>query len=133
MLTAVDTNMVFDLFKSESSFHVGARQRLARASARGDVIICDVVYAELVPEFGEDRARLDFALREFNVTVSPIDTDIAYEAGRRFDLYHHAGGPRTRIIADFLIGAHALMRADYFLTRDRRFFATYFPELRGDV
>ena len=133
MLTAADANVMFDLFKARSPFHDEAMQWLDRASARGDVMICDVVYAELVPEFRGDRARLDEALRRINVVVSPIDTDIAYEAGRRFDLYHRAGGPRTRIIADFLIGAHALMRADYFLTRDRRFFATYFPELRGDV
>ena len=38
--------------------------------------------------------------------------------------------PRTRIVADFLIGAHAVAAADRFLTRDRGFYASYFAELK---
>ena len=43
--------------------------------------------------------------------------------------YRRSGGPRERIISDFLIGAHAAAEADTFLTRDRGFYAKYFPEL----
>ena len=92
--------------------------------------MCDVVYAELAPAFAS-RTALDDALRDIGATLSPIDSSIAHEAGLRWKRYRSAGGPRQRIITDFLIGAHALSAADAFLTRDRGFFSSYFPELRG--
>ena len=73
---------------------------------------------------------MDSALHLIGATVSPIDTDIAYIAGLRWGQYRRAGGPRTRILADFLIGAHAIAAAGAFLTRDRGFYSTYFPELQ---
>ena len=94
----------------------------------GSILVCDLVYAEMVPFFG-NQTDLDGALRSINATLSPIDSSIAYEAGLRWMRYRRAGGPRERIIADFLIGAHALAEADSLLTRDRGFYGTYFPEL----
>ncbi len=129
MITAVDTNVLLDLFLSKSPFHAESRNKLAVAYSSGAIVICDIVYAELVPRFGE-RAALDSVLGEVNVLVTPIDTAIAYEAGLRWMRYRQSGGPRARILSDFLIGAHALTTADTFLTRDRRFYETYFPELQ---
>jgi predicted nucleic acid-binding protein len=34
-----------------------------------------------------------------------------------------------RIITDFLIGAHAMAKAERFMTRDRGFYQSYFPDL----
>ena len=130
MITAVDTSVLLDVFLPDETHGPQSRELLRSAYDRGAILVCDVVYAELVPAFGI-RAILDQTLREINVTISPIDTSIAYEAGLRWSRYRHAGGPRGRIISDFLIGAHAAARADVFLTRDRGFYATYFPELQG--
>ena len=130
MITAVDTNVLLDLFRTDSPFHSRSREWLRRAYDRGAVIVCDLVYAELVPAF-PSRISLDAALREIGAALSPVDSSIAYEAGLRWKQYRASGGPRERIITDFLIGAHALATADSFLTRDLGVYSAYFPELRG--
>ena len=130
MITAVDTNVFLDLFRTDSPFHSRSREWLRRAYDRGAVIVCDLVYAELVPAF-PSRISLDAALREIGAALSPVDSSIAYEAGLRWKQYRASGGPRERIITDFLIGAHALATADSFLTRDLGVYSAYFPELRG--
>lgn len=128
MITAVDTNILLDVFHLDSLHGLPSTEALRDAYDRGAIVVCDVVYAELVPAF-KDRDALDGALREIGARSSPIDTEISYEAGIRWMRYRSAGGPRDRIITDFLIGAHALVSADAFLTRDRGFYGTYFPEL----
>ena len=130
MITSIDSNILFDLFRTDSPHHARSLASLRNAYDRGAVVVCDIVYAELVPRFGECKA-LDAALQEINVTLSPSNASIACEAGVRWMRYRQAGGPRKRIITDFLIGAHALVAADVFLTRDRGFYSTYFPELEG--
>ena len=128
MITAVDTSVLLDIFLPDDQHGEQSKQRLRAAYDAGAIIVCDIVYAELAAMF-RDRAALDGALQAINVSASPISTSIAYEAGLRWKRYREAGGPRKRIISDFLIGAHAALAADAFLTRDRGFFSTYFPEL----
>ena len=45
------------------------------------------------------------------------------------DRYRKAGGKRLRLIADFLIGAHAAMRATRLATKDDGFFRAQFRKL----
>ena len=129
-MTAVDTSVLLDVFLADERHGEQSKEWLRAAYDAGAIIVCDIVYAELTPAF-RDRAALDGALREINAKTSPINTAIAHEAGRRWIRYRQAAGPRKRIISDFLIGAHALAAAEAFLTRDRGFHATYFPELKN--
>ena len=129
MITAVDTSVLLDVFLPDEKFGEQSREWLRTAYDAGAILVSDIVYAELVPAFREKPA-LDHALIEINAQVSSLNTAMAYEAGLRWWRYRQAGGPRERIITDFLIGAHAASVAETFITRDRGFYETYFPELK---
>ena len=128
MITAVDTNILLDVFLPDKKFAAVSSKLLKIAYNEGALIICDIVYAELVPQF-ENRDMLDRTLEQINVTISSLDVNIAFLAGEKWGIYRKSGGERKRIITDFLIGAHSSMKADRFLTRDRGFYRSYFPQL----
>jgi predicted nucleic acid-binding protein len=129
MITAVDTNVLLDIFLPDKKYAEESGRLLKTAYNEGALLICNIVYAELVPQF-KGRSLLDATLATLNVTVSSIDLDIAFLAGEKWELYRRSGGKRQRIITDFLVGAHATLKADRFLTRDRGFYRSYFPELK---
>ena len=61
MITAVDTNILLDVFMPDKKFAPDSSKLLKSAYDEGALIICDIVYAELVPQFGE-RSILDSTL-----------------------------------------------------------------------
>ncbi len=63
MITSVDTNVLLDVFVSTAPHHSQSQKWLIDAYDRGAILVCDVVYAELVPAFG-DRTSLDNALAQ---------------------------------------------------------------------
>jgi predicted nucleic acid-binding protein len=128
MISAVDTNVLLDVFLPDKRFAEQSAGLLKVAYDEGALLICEIVYAELVPQFN-DRHTLDSALATLNITISPSSPDVAFLAGERWGQYRKAGGARKRIVTDFLIGAHAAIKAERFLTRDRGLYKSYFEEL----
>jgi len=83
MITAVDTNILLDIFLPDKKYADRSLALLRQAYDEGALVICEIVYAEIVPQF-HDRALLDNTLARINVILSSLDSDIAYLAGEKW-------------------------------------------------
>jgi predicted nucleic acid-binding protein len=128
MITAVDTSILLDLFTADATFGARSKDALRRCIREGRVVACEAVFAEVACAF-PNREEAKGAMQELGVEFEPLDINAALLAGEAFRAYRARGGRRERVIADFLIGAHAQERSYRLLTRDRGFHRTYFADL----
>jgi len=128
VITAVDTNVLRDFFTADPTFSDVSTAALRMALQEGQLVSCDIVWAESCAAFPSSESATD-AMRRLGVVFSPVDAETAGAAGDAWRSYRRHGGKRDRLLADFLIGAHTMRRADRLLTRDRAFYRTYFKRL----
>jgi predicted nucleic acid-binding protein len=129
MITAIDTNILIDVFGADPLFGQSSAQLLKACSQRGSLIACDVVWTETATMFPSQKKFLE-AMDILGVVFSSLTKPTTLVAAHAWRDYRASGGKRERVIADFLIGAHAKVQADQFLTRDRGFYRKYFNSLR---
>jgi hypothetical protein len=125
LITAVDTSVLIDVFTNDPGHAVESLERLRSAAALGSLIACPIVWAEVRGSF-LDSARMEAVLAAATIGFDPFDRDCAELAGAMWRDYRRSGGSRSRLAADFLIGAHAQVRGGRLLTRDRGFYRRYF-------
>jgi hypothetical protein len=128
MRTAIDSSVLLAIFNAEADA-ISWLELLMEARRQGRLLICDVVYAEIAPAFAS-QADLDEALRKLGVALEAVGPAAAWRAGITFRQYRVEGGPRTRMIPDFLIAAHARLQADQIAAKDRGYLRRYFSDLR---
>lgn len=128
MITAIDTNILLDILIPNEDFYEASASALQDAADEGALAIGDIVYAELCIHF-ETQRECDAFLDSNQIRVQALTREASFLASRAWRTYRRQGGKRTRILADFLIGAHARIQATRLLSRDRGFYHKMFPSL----
>lgn len=135
MKTALDSNILSSLWSAEPSAP-RVKQQLVEARAMGSIVICAPVYIELAAHPLVSPGLVDRLLHEEDIVVEfLLDEAVWRKAAERFSAYAQrrrasGGTSPKRLLPDFLIAAHALLRADHLLTLDAGRYSQDFPELR---
>ena len=110
-------------------------RKSARHRHRGTLIAAAPVFAELIAAPGRSETFVGSFFEETGIGVDwELTEQIWRLAGRSFQAYaerrrkQHDAGAR-RILADFVIGAHAVANGYRLLTLDDRLYRTAFPTL----
>ena len=153
MITAVDTNIILDVLIPGEPFGESSKELLYRHLSKGNLILCEVVFAELAARFPSEEELASFLADTRMILVYSNEKSL-YMAGSRWAEYARKSAKnlfscskcghafettcpqckavltkRLHVLADFLIGTHALVQADCILSRDLGVYKTYFSDL----
>jgi len=129
MISAVDSSVILDILSGSPEEAARSLAAIRTASLEGKLIVCESVVAEIRPAF-EESAQFDEFMDDWGLEFVPSSLESSCVAGETLRrLLDRRRERRGRIVADFLIGAHAQVHADRLLARDRGYLRDYFTGL----
>ena len=127
-MIAADSSVLIDLIGGGDG-SLAAASAVRQALHAGPVVLCAVALAELCTSFKGGSEVLQH-LEDAGIAYSPMESKSALRAGEMQRRYRQPGGNRSRTVADFLIGAHAMMQCNALITSDDGFYRDYFKGLK---
>lgn len=128
-MIALDSSALLDVLIGDPVYAEASELCIADALAREDVVVCDAVVAEVQAMLDTSVNVMD-TLATLGIRYEPTYEAAAMRAGHMNKRFHARGGRRERVVADFLIGAHALLQCNALITRDAAFYRDYFKGLK---
>ncbi|HEX8485654.1 type II toxin-antitoxin system VapC family toxin [Sphingomonas sp.] len=125
-----DSNVLIDVLSQDPIWSGWSSEQLARADKIGGGAINIIVVAELSPGY-DSVEELRKVLQPLSLRVIDVAEDAAFEAGRAFGRWRRTRSVDAgrRVLADFLIGAHATALRLPLVTRDPTIYRRIFPDL----
>lgn len=129
-MTFIDSNVLIDIFDSDPRWRDWSNARVEERTVDRDGIVSPIVVAELSPGYETLDEVLEL-LASLSIRIVPFKEDAAFLSGKVFARYRREriAGSGSRVLPDFMIGAHASVLGLPLLTRDPRVYRRYFPEL----
>lgn len=128
-MIALDSPVLLDVLIGDPKYAEASEVCIGDALAREDVVVCDAVVAEVQAVLDTSVSLMD-TLASLGIRYAPTLEAAAMRAGHMNRRFRTRGGRGERVVADFLIGAHAMLQCDALITRDDGFFRDYFKGLR---
>jgi len=128
-MIALDSSVLIDVLIADPDYADASETAIADALAASDVVVCDAVVAE-VQAMLDTSVNLMDTLETLGIRYQPGTEQAAMRAGHMNKRFRARGGRRERVVADFLIGAHAMLQCTALITRDAAFFHDYFKGLK---
>src|SRR5437764_723786 len=124
MRTALDTNILSALWSGEREAE-RISIFLGEARSHGGLVICATVFVELLADPSITQVVEPF-LKEAGIVVDfDLDATVWRQTAESFAAYaqrrrRSGGDSPKRLLVDFIVGSHALFRADRLMTLDAR-------------
>jgi predicted nucleic acid-binding protein len=122
----VDSNVLIDILDNDPLWYDWSNEKLEDAASLGPVVINHVIMAEVAPHQG-DLAHFLMQIGSMMIEIAPLLDEGAFIAGNAFLEYRKRRQGSGSVLPDFLIGGHAQALGATILTRDPRFYKSYFP------
>lgn len=120
----VDTNVLVDIISDDPTFAEASIQTLEECLTNGVLVINPIIYGEL-GAICDSLEELDSLLPVETFRRDDMIWEASFLAGQAFRRYRKNKGQKKRVLADFLIGAHASVAGFGLVTRDKGY-AKYF-------
>ena len=129
MKIAIDSSVLIGVLKGGAGFEIWREFFIQRKIGGDDLVVCDVVYAEISHAYNE-HWEVSKDINDLAIEYDEIKPIAAYRAGTIYRAYRQNGGPKQRVLPDFLVGAHAIHQADALACLDDGYYRDYFNGLQ---